>query len=185
MSCHLFQQFVMFVKLISDILWFPLLPSWWAVGLRTCLYQRFVRALQQRRPELLEQLSLQQQQKQQQREAEHRLSELFKGQQQQGDMAAAADAAAAVPAASDGGFCFKFGLGESDRDGATAAPVAEAVALKQSQEFVSGFDIDQVVQTCDATCKSGSDNGWNQQQRQQQEQQQQGQHDRPEKRRKR
>lgn len=182
MSCHFLQQFVMFVKFISDILWFLLLPSWDAVGLRTCLYQRFVRALQQQRPELLEQLSLQQQQKQQQREAEHRLSELFKGQQQQADMAAAADAAAAVPAASDdGGFCFKFGLDDSDRDGATAAPIAEAVALKQIQEFVFGFNIDQVVKTCDATCKSDSDNGWNQQQ----EEQQQGQHDRPEKRRKR
>jgi hypothetical protein len=104
---------------------------------RSSLHDRFVSALQQQRPEVLEALAAKQAAAAQQREAEHRLCQLFKqpAQQQPGDASAAENVPDAAAAAAGGhvghasgtdGFCFGFqvvagGDGDSKQGGAAVA----------------------------------------------------------------
>jgi hypothetical protein len=115
---------------------------------RSSLHDRFVSALQQQRPQVLEALAATQAAAAQQREAEHRLCQLFKQptqqqRQQPAGAAAAAEqpdgvtAAAPAPAAGTSGFCFGFQVAGSE-DGVSQQDMHQPTS---GGGFSFGFDV--------------------------------------------
>ncbi|WIA16759.1 hypothetical protein OEZ85_013410 [Tetradesmus obliquus] len=147
---------------------------------RSSLHDRFVAALQQRRPQVLAALAAKQAAAAQQREAEHRLCQLFKqpGQQQQQGAAAlpdqpAAAAAAAAAAGGSNGFCFGFQVAGSE----PAVEQQAGAAAAAGGGFSFGFDIPAAAEGGEGQGQQDSaaaEAAGSEAEQQQQQQQQQG-----------